>query len=26
LPLYACFTTSTGLFDPSMGKTAALGG
>jgi len=26
LPLYACFATSTGLFDPSMGKTAALGG
>jgi diguanylate cyclase (GGDEF)-like protein len=26
LPLYACFATSTGLFDPSIGKTAALGG
>jgi hypothetical protein len=25
LPLYACFTKSTGLFDP-RGKTAALGG
>jgi len=24
LPLYACFETSTGLFDPSMGKIAAL--
>lgn len=26
LPLYSCFATSTGLFDPSIGKTAALGG
>jgi diguanylate cyclase (GGDEF)-like protein len=26
LPLYACFATSTGLFDPSVGKTAAFGG
>jgi EAL domain-containing protein (putative c-di-GMP-specific phosphodiesterase class I) len=26
LPLYSCFATSTGLFDPSLGKTAALGG
>jgi diguanylate cyclase (GGDEF)-like protein len=26
LPLYACFTTSTGLFDPALGKAAALGG
>jgi EAL domain-containing protein (putative c-di-GMP-specific phosphodiesterase class I) len=26
LPLYACFATSTGLFDPSIGKTTALGG
>ncbi len=26
LPLYACFTTSTGLFDPAVGKAAALGG
>jgi diguanylate cyclase (GGDEF)-like protein len=26
LPLYACFTTSTGLFDSALGKTAALGG
>jgi diguanylate cyclase (GGDEF)-like protein len=26
LPLYACFTTSTGLFDPALGKIAALGG
>ena len=26
LPLYACFATSTGLFVPSIGKTAALGG
>lgn len=26
LPLYACFATSTGLFDPSIGKAAALGG
>jgi diguanylate cyclase (GGDEF)-like protein len=25
LPLYSCFATSTGLFDPSIGKTAALG-
>jgi diguanylate cyclase (GGDEF)-like protein len=25
LPLYSCFATSTGLFDPSLGKTAALG-
>jgi diguanylate cyclase (GGDEF)-like protein len=25
LPLYACFETSTGLFDPSLGKTAAPG-
>jgi len=26
LPLYACFATSTGPFDPSIGKAAALGG
>ncbi|HME38852.1 MAG TPA: EAL domain-containing protein [Steroidobacteraceae bacterium] len=26
LPLYSCFATSTGLFDPAMGKQAALGG
>ncbi len=26
LPLYSCFATSTGLFDTSIGKTAALGG
>jgi diguanylate cyclase (GGDEF)-like protein len=26
LPLYGCFATSTGLFDPSVGKIAALGG
>jgi diguanylate cyclase (GGDEF)-like protein len=26
LPLYACFSTSTGLFDPALGKAAALGG
>lgn len=26
LPLYACFATSTGLFDASAGKTAAFGG
>jgi len=26
LPLYACFATSTGLFDPGPGKMAALGG
>jgi EAL domain-containing protein (putative c-di-GMP-specific phosphodiesterase class I) len=26
LPLYGCFATSTGLFDPSIGKTAASGG
>jgi diguanylate cyclase (GGDEF)-like protein len=26
LPLYACFTTSAGLFDPALGKMAALGG
>jgi diguanylate cyclase (GGDEF)-like protein len=26
LPLYACFTTSTGLFDAALGKMAALGG
>ncbi|MGB6353272.1 MAG: GGDEF and EAL domain-containing protein [Steroidobacteraceae bacterium] len=26
LPLYGCFATSTGLFDPAVGKTAALGG
>jgi diguanylate cyclase (GGDEF)-like protein len=26
LPLYSCFATSTGLFDPSLGKQAALGG
>jgi diguanylate cyclase (GGDEF)-like protein len=26
LPLYACFTTSTGLFDTALGKAAALGG
>ncbi len=26
LPLYSCFATSTGLFDPSIGKAAALGG
>lgn len=26
LPLYSGFATSTGLFDPSIGKTAALGG
>ena len=26
LPLYACFTTSTGLFDPALGKMALLGG
>ena len=26
LHLYACFATSTGLFDPSIGKAAALGG
>jgi len=26
LPLYSCFATSTGLFDPSISKTAALGG
>ncbi len=26
LPLYSCFATSTGLFDPSVGKTAALRG
>jgi EAL domain-containing protein (putative c-di-GMP-specific phosphodiesterase class I) len=26
LPLYGCFTTSTGLFDPAFGKMAALGG
>ena len=26
LPLYSCFTTSTGLFDPALGKAAALGG
>jgi EAL domain-containing protein (putative c-di-GMP-specific phosphodiesterase class I) len=26
LPLYACFTTSTGLFDSALGKAAALGG
>jgi diguanylate cyclase (GGDEF)-like protein len=26
LPLYSCFATSTGLFDSSLGKTAALGG
>jgi diguanylate cyclase (GGDEF)-like protein len=26
LPLYSCFATSTGLFDASIGKTAALGG
>ncbi|HXA34752.1 MAG TPA: EAL domain-containing protein [Steroidobacteraceae bacterium] len=25
LPLYACFSTSTGLFDASIGKTAARG-
>jgi EAL domain-containing protein (putative c-di-GMP-specific phosphodiesterase class I) len=25
LPLYSCFATSTGLFDPSIAKTAALG-
>jgi diguanylate cyclase (GGDEF)-like protein len=25
LPLYSCFATSTGLFDPSLGKAAALG-
>ena len=25
LPLYSCFATSTGLFDSSLGKTAALG-
>jgi diguanylate cyclase (GGDEF)-like protein len=25
LPLYSCFATSTGLFDPSIGRTAALG-
>jgi diguanylate cyclase (GGDEF)-like protein len=26
LPLYACFTTSAGLFDSALGKAAALGG
>jgi hypothetical protein len=26
LPLYACFTTSTGFFDSALGKMAALGG
>jgi diguanylate cyclase (GGDEF)-like protein len=26
LPLYSCFATSTGLFDPSIGKTATLRG
>ena len=26
LPLYGCFATSTGLFDPSTGKAAASGG
>jgi diguanylate cyclase (GGDEF)-like protein len=26
LPLYSCFASSTGLFDPAIGKTAALGG
>src|SRR5258708_19538732 len=26
LPLYTCFATSTGLFDPSVGKTAAPAG
>jgi hypothetical protein len=26
LPLYGCFATSTGLFDPAIGKTAALRG
>jgi diguanylate cyclase (GGDEF)-like protein len=26
LPLYSCFATSTGLFDPAMMKKAALGG
>jgi diguanylate cyclase (GGDEF)-like protein len=26
LPLYSCFATSTGLFDRSLGKAAALGG
>jgi diguanylate cyclase (GGDEF)-like protein len=26
LPLYSCFATSTGLFDSSVGKAAALGG
>jgi EAL domain-containing protein (putative c-di-GMP-specific phosphodiesterase class I) len=25
LPLYSCFATSTGLFDPAVGKVAALG-
>jgi EAL domain-containing protein (putative c-di-GMP-specific phosphodiesterase class I) len=26
LPLYSCFATSTGLYDPAIGKAAALGG
>ncbi len=26
LPLYSCFATSTGLFDPALGKAAARGG
>jgi EAL domain-containing protein (putative c-di-GMP-specific phosphodiesterase class I) len=26
LPLYSCFATSTGLFDPALGKAAAPGG
>jgi diguanylate cyclase (GGDEF)-like protein len=26
LPLYSCFATSTGLFDPSIGKAAVRGG
>jgi diguanylate cyclase (GGDEF)-like protein len=26
LPLYSCFATSTGLFDPAIGKAAAGGG
>jgi diguanylate cyclase (GGDEF)-like protein len=26
LPLYSCFATSTGLFDPSIGNAAALSG
>jgi EAL domain-containing protein (putative c-di-GMP-specific phosphodiesterase class I) len=26
LPLYACFATSTGLFDSALGKMAALSG